>query len=88
MKEQSTMYDIELSKKREEVYLYLVEQLTKANERPSPLVAKEMTDWLMDKFSLLSSDIERGGIVRLLGKSSQQVNVLAGIKEAIGSPEK
>jgi hypothetical protein len=26
------MYDIELSKKREEVYLYLVEQLTKANE--------------------------------------------------------
>ena len=44
------MYDIELSKKREEVYLYLVEQLTKANERPSPLVAKEMTDWLMEKF--------------------------------------
>ena len=82
------MYDIELSKKREEVYLYLVEQLTKANERPWPLVAKEMTDWLMDKFSLLSPDIERGGIVRLLGKSSQQVNVLAGIKEAIGSPEK
>ena len=82
------MYDIELSKKREEVYLYLVEQLTKANERPSPLVAKEMTDWLMDKFSLLSPDIERGGIIRLLGKSSQQVNVLAGIKEVIGSPEK
>lgn len=82
------MYDIELSKKREEVYLYLVEQLTKANERPSPLVAKEMTDWLMDKFSLLSPDIECGGIVRLLGKSSQQVNVLAGIKEVIGSPEK
>ena len=82
------MYDIELSKKREEVYLYLVEQLTKANERPSPLVAKEMTDWLMDKFSLLSPDIERGGIVRLLDKSNKQVNVLAGIKEAIGSPEK
>ena len=76
------MYDIELSKKREEVYLYLVEKLTNANERPSPLVAKEMTDWLMDKFSLLSSDIERGGIVRLLDKSSQQV------KEVIGSPEK
>ncbi len=82
------MYDIELSKKRNEVYLYLVEQLTKANERPSHLVAKEMTDWLMDKFSLLSPDIERGGIVRLLDKSSQQVNVLAGIKEVIGSPEK
>lgn len=76
------MYDIELSKKREEVYHYLVEQLTKANERPSPLVAKEMTDWLMDKFSLLSSDIERGGIVRLLDKSNKQV------KEVIGSPEK
>ena len=82
------MYDIELSKKREEVYLYLVEKLTNANERPSPLVAKEMTYWLMDKFSLLSPDIERGGIVRLLDKSSQQVNALAGVKEAIGSPEK
>ena len=82
------MYDIELSKKREEVYLYLVEQLTKANERPSPLVAKEMTDWLMDKFSLLSPDIERGGIVRLLDKSSQQVNALASVKEVMGSPEK
>ena len=82
------MYDIELSKKRGEVYLYLVEQLTKANERPWPLVAKEMTDWLMDKFSLLSPDIEHGGIVRLLDKSSKQVNVLAGVKEVIGSPEK
>ena len=82
------MYDIELSKKREEVYLYLVEQLTKANERPSPLVAKEMTDWLMDKFSLLSSDIERGGIVRLLDKSNKQVNALAGVKEVMGSHEK
>ena len=33
-------------------------------------------------------DIECGGIVRLLDKSSKQVNVLAGIKEVIGSPEK
>ena len=82
------MYDIELSKKREEVYLYLVEQLTKANERPWPLVAKEMTDWLMDKFSLLSPDIEHGGIIRLLDKSGQQVNALAGVKEVMGSHEK
>ena len=82
------MYDIELSKKREEVYHYLVEQLTKANERPSPLVAKEMTDWLMERFSSISSNPESGGIIRILGREpSQSQQVLDNLKVVLGDTQ-
>ena len=82
------MFDLDQCKKRDEIYIYLLDKLTKANERPSPVVAAEMTEWLMKRFSSISSNPESGGIIRILGREpSQSRQVLDNLKVVLGDPQ-
>ena len=83
------LFDAKQSKNRDEIYLYLVDKLAKANERPSPVVAEEMTNWLMGKLAGMSldnaTDIASSGMTRVLGREpNKQQQVLSNLKTVLG----
>ena len=70
-----------------ELRVYILSMLTKANERPSPVVAEEMTREIMHRVSMIATtpmDIPPAGGSRIFSSAtSRQVNVLRTISKTI-----
>ncbi len=80
---ESNFFDPDVKDLSDELYAYILATLTKANERPSPVVAKEMTEEIIRRVSMVATTppVSRGRIFN--SAQSRQANVLQVIDKAI-----